>query len=159
MRRGLLVGLLNTLLVAAIGIVTASIIGFTIGVGRLSRNWLIRKICTVYVEIFRNIPPLLVIFFWYFGVLSVLPLPRESIELPCGSFLNSRGFYFPRRSGVMASWLIRWRSVIAIAMTIFVSRRARMRQMATGQQFPVFWTALACSSDCRLWHLPPPVSR
>ena len=62
--RALVVGLLNTLLVAVTGIVTASVVGFVIGIGRLSKNWLIRKICTVYVEIFRNIPPLLVIFVW-----------------------------------------------------------------------------------------------
>ena len=63
------VGFINTLIVAAAGIVTATIIGFILGVGRLSHNWLIRKICMVYVEVFRNIPPLLVIFFWYSGVL------------------------------------------------------------------------------------------
>ena len=86
MRRALVVGLLNTLLVAVAGIVTATIVGFLVGIGRLSRNWLIRKISTVYVEIFRNIPPLLVIFFWYLGVLSVLPKPRDSYHLPFGSF-------------------------------------------------------------------------
>ncbi|MBN9069498.1 MAG: ABC transporter permease subunit, partial [Rhizobiales bacterium] len=69
--RALFVGFLNTLLVSVFGIITASILGFLIGIGRLSTNWLIRKICMVYVEIFRNIPPLLVIFFWYIGVLSV----------------------------------------------------------------------------------------
>ena len=62
--RAILVGLLNTLLVAVTGIITATIIGFIIGIGRLSHNWLIAKLCTVYVEAFRNIPPLLVIFFW-----------------------------------------------------------------------------------------------
>ena len=62
--RAILVGLLNTLLVAATGIVTATVIGFVIGIGRLSRNWLIAKLCTIYVEAFRNLPPLLVIFFW-----------------------------------------------------------------------------------------------
>lgn len=98
--RALVVGLLNTILVAVVGIVTASIIGFLVGIGRLARNWLIRNICTVYVEVFRNIPPLLVIFFWYLGVLSVLPLPRDSIELPFGSYLNSRGFSCRRLSGV-----------------------------------------------------------
>lgn len=65
--RAMMVGLVNTILVAVIGIFTATIIGFIIGVGRLSGNWLIAKICAVYVEIFRNIPPLLVIFFWYLG--------------------------------------------------------------------------------------------
>ena len=101
--RALLVGLLNTLLVAVVGIVTATILGFLVGVGRLSQNWLIRKIATIYVEVFRNIPPLLVIFFWYLGVLAVLPAPRDSIDLPFGSFLNSRGFYpAALRSGVTA---------------------------------------------------------
>ncbi|TIT59000.1 MAG: amino acid ABC transporter permease, partial [Mesorhizobium sp.] len=84
--RAILVGFINTLIVAVSGIITATIIGFILGVGRLSHNWLIRKICTVYVEVFRNIPPLLVIFFWYSGVLSVLPPPRESINLPFSSF-------------------------------------------------------------------------
>jgi len=140
--RALLVGFLNTLLVAVTGIFTASIVGFLVGIGRLSKNWLIRKICTVYVEIFRNIPPLLVIFFWYLGVLSVLPLPRDSIELPFGSYLNSRGFFLPKMMWGEGSWLILVGLVTAIAMSWFVARRARARQMATGQQFPVFWTSL-----------------
>lgn len=139
--RALLVGFLNTLLVAAAGIVTASIIGFLIGVGRLSRNWLIRKICMVYVEVFRNIPPLLVIFFWYFAVLAVLPLPRDSIELPFNSYLNSRGFFLPSAMWGEGAWLIAVAFVVAIAMSWFVARRARIRQEATGQQFPVFWTS------------------
>jgi general L-amino acid transport system permease protein len=141
--RAILVGFLNTLIVAASGIVTASIIGFIVGIGRLSRNWLIRKICTVYIELFRNIPPLLVIFFWYFGVLSVLPGSRDSIHLPLGSFLNNRGFYFPRAVWGEGSWLILLALAIGIALAWFVARRARQRQMATGQPFPVFWTSAA----------------
>ena len=141
--RALVVGLINTVIVAGAGIVTATIVGFVIGIGRLSNNWLIRKICTVYVETFRNIPPLLVIFFWYFGVLSVLPLPKESIHLPFGSFLNSRGFYFPKFVWGEGAWLIPVALVLAIAMAWFVARRAYQRQMATGQQFPVFWTSVA----------------
>jgi len=140
--RALLVGFLNTLLVAITGIVTASIIGFLVGIGRLSRNWLIRKISTVYVEIFRNIPPLLVIFFWYLGVLSVLPLPRDSYHLPFGSYLNSRGFFLPAVIWGAGSWLIVLALVLAVGMSWFVARRARQRQMATGQQFPVFLTSL-----------------
>lgn len=140
--RALLVGLLNTVIVAVIGIVTATVIGFIIGIGRLSRNWLIRKLCTVYVEIFRNIPPLLVIFFWYFGVLSVLPLPRDSYNLPFGSYLNSRGFYFPKPVWGDGAWLILLGLALAVAMSWFVSRRARQRQIATGQQFPIFWTSV-----------------
>ena len=140
--RALVVGLLNTILVAVAGIVTATVIGFVVGIGRLSGNWLIARICTVYVEIFRNIPPLLVIFFWYLGVLSVLPLPRDSIDLPLGAFLNSRGIYIPRAIWGEGAWLILLALVIAIAMSWFVARRARARQMQTGQQFPVFWTSL-----------------
>ncbi|MCF6100011.1 MULTISPECIES: amino acid ABC transporter permease [Mesorhizobium] len=141
--RAIVVGFVNTLIVAAAGIVTATIIGFILGVGRLSHNWLIRKICMVYVEVFRNIPPLLVIFFWYSGVLSVLPPPRESINLPFSSFLNQRGFYFPRAVWGEGSWLILVALLLGIAMAWFVARKARQRQMATGQQFPVFWTSAA----------------
>lgn len=135
------VGLLNTLLVAIVGIIIASIIGFAIGVGRLSRNWLIRKNCMVYVELFRNIPPLLVIFFWYFGVLSVLPLPRDSVDLPFGSFVNSRGFYVPRAIWGDGAWLILLGLAVALVISFFVARWARARQAATGEQFPVFLTA------------------
>ncbi|HHZ08951.1 MAG TPA: amino acid ABC transporter permease [Rhizobiales bacterium] len=140
--RALVVGLLNTLLIAVTGIVTASVIGFLVGIGRMSRNWLIRKICTVYVEVFRNIPPLLVIFFWYLGVLSVLPVPRESIVLPFGSYLNSRGLYLPKMIWAEGSWLVGVAFLVAVALSVFVARRARARQMATGQQFPVLWTSL-----------------
>ncbi|TIO07589.1 amino acid ABC transporter permease [Mesorhizobium sp.] len=141
--RAIVVGFINTLIVAAAGIVTATFIGFILGIGRLSHNWLIRKICMVYVEVFRNIPPLLVIFFWYSGVLSVLPPPRESINLPFGSFLNQRGFYFLRPIWGEGSWLILVALLLGIAMAWFVARKAHQRQMATGQQFPVFWTSTA----------------
>ncbi|MBD0415745.1 amino acid ABC transporter permease [Oryzicola mucosus] len=136
------VGLLNTLLVAAVGIVTATLVGFIVGIGRLSRNWLIRKICTVYVEVFRNIPPLLVIFFWYLGVLAILPQPRDSINLPFGSLLSNRGLSIPRPVWGEGAWLVGLAFVIAIAMAIFVARRASARQMATGQRLPVLWINL-----------------
>ncbi|MEQ1944115.1 amino acid ABC transporter permease [Mesorhizobium sp. VNQ89] len=140
--RALVVGILNTLVVAITGIITATILGFLIGVARLSRNWLLRKIAMVYVEIFRNIPPLLVIFFWYLGVLSILPAPRDSIVLPFGSYLNSRGFYFPRFIWEQGAWLVLAGLAVGIILTWFVARRAKARQLATGQQFPVFWTGL-----------------
>ena len=140
--RALIVGFLNTALVAVWGIATATIIGFLIGVGRLSRNWLIAKICTVYVEVFRNIPPLLVIFFWYLGVLAVLPGVRDSIGLPFGSYLNSRGFFFPRAIMGEGASLIGIALLVAIALSWFVKRQAYRRQMATGERFPVLWTSL-----------------
>ena len=141
--RALVVGVLNTAVVAVSGIVTATVIGFLVGIGRLSRNWLIRKLATVYVEVFRNIPPLLVILFWYQGVLALLPSVRDSIPLPFGSFLNSRGFYFPRFVWGDGAWLVAGGLVAGIVLSWYVARRARARQMATGQQFPVFLTGLA----------------
>lgn len=140
--RAILAGFWNTILVALVGIVTATIIGFLVGIARLSRNWLLRKIAMVYVETFRNIPPLLVIFFWYLGVLSILPAPRDSIVLPFGSFLNSRGFYFPRFIWEQGAWLVLAGLVVGVCLAFFVARRAKARQKATGQQFPVVWTGL-----------------
>ena len=92
----LFVGFLNTLVVAGLGIVAATVVGFLVGIGRLSVNWLIRKLCTVYVEVFRNIPPLLVILFWYFGVIAVLPNPRDAIDTGIGISLSNRGAFMPR---------------------------------------------------------------
>lgn len=151
--RALWVGLLNTIKVAVAGIITATVIGFIVGIGRLSRNWLVRKLCTIYVETFRNIPPLLVIFFWYFGVLSVLPAPRDSVELGVplggenflsfGTYLNNRGVFVPAPIWGEGAWLIGLAFLVALGMIWFVRRAARLRQEATGQQFPVFWTSAA----------------
>jgi general L-amino acid transport system permease protein len=138
----LLAGLLNTLMIAIVGIITATILGFLIGIGRLSHNWLIRKVCMVYVEIFRNIPPLLVCFFWYLGVLAVLPSAREAIMLPFSSSLSVQGLAMPKPVWGEGSWLVGVAFVLAIVMTFFVARWARVRQAATGQQWPVFWTGL-----------------
>lgn len=140
--RALIVGFLNTALVAVCGIITATILGFLVGVGRLSGNWLISRICTVYVEVFRNIPPLLVIFFWYLGVLAVLPAVRDSIALPFGSFLNGRGFFIPAPILEPGAWLVGVAFLVGIALSWFVKRQAYKRQMATGQQFPVLWTSI-----------------
>ncbi|MDF0697947.1 amino acid ABC transporter permease [Rhizobium sp. MC63] len=140
--RALLVGLLNTLLIAVTGIITATIIGFIIGIGRLSRNWLIAKLCTVYVEVFRNIPPLLVIFFWYSGVLAVLPNARESLHLPLGSYLNNRGLAFPKPIFGEGFWLVLVAFVIAIIAVIATARWAHRRQAATGQPFHTIWASI-----------------
>ena len=141
--RAILVGLLNTLLVAVSGIITATIIGFIIGIGRLSHNWLIAKLCTVYVEAFRNIPPLLVIFFWYSGVLATLPQPRESLELPFSTFLNNRGLTFPKPLWGEGSIVIPIALLIGIVAAIGVARWAKARQMKTGQVFATGRVAFA----------------
>ncbi|MBN9241491.1 MAG: amino acid ABC transporter permease [Mesorhizobium sp.] len=141
--RALVVGMLNTAIVAIAGIVSATVIGFLVGIGRLSNNWLIRKLATVYIEVFRNIPPLLVILFWYQGVLALLPNVRDSVGLPFGSFLNNRGFYFPRFVWGDRAWLVVAGLAAGLVLSWYVARRARARQMATGQQFPVFLTSVA----------------
>ena len=133
--RAILGGLLNTLLIAVTGIITATIIGFIIGIGRLSKNWLIAKLCTVYVEVFRNIPPLLVIFFWYSGVLSSLPQVRDSLELPLGMFLNNRGLAFPKPVWGETAWVIPIALLIGIVVSVVVASWAKRRQMRTGEQF------------------------
>ena len=87
--RAYLVGLLNTLLVSIIGIILCTILGVTIGIGRLSQNYLIAKAAEWYVEIFRNIPLLLQIFFWYYGALRLLPLPENAISYCCFFFCQT----------------------------------------------------------------------
>ena len=93
--RTFLVGLLNTLLVAGLGIFFATFIGFFMGIARLSHNWLVARLATVYIETFRNIPLLLQIMFWYFAVLRPLPRPRQSLSLGDAVFLNNRGLFVP----------------------------------------------------------------
>ena len=95
--RAFLVGLLNTLLVAALGIVFASIIGFMLGIARLSKNWLIAQIATVYIETLRNIPVLLQLLFWYKAVLSILPASAPGLQPAAGHVkLSNRGLIIPR---------------------------------------------------------------
>jgi general L-amino acid transport system permease protein len=91
-----LVGLLNTLLVSVVGIFFATIIGFIVGIGRLSPNWLIAKLATGYVELIRNLPLLFQILFWYLAVLAALPVPRQSYKLFDAMFLSNRGIIVPR---------------------------------------------------------------
>ncbi|HTN29516.1 MAG TPA: amino acid ABC transporter permease [Pseudomonas sp.] len=137
------VGLLNTLLVSVIGIILATLLGFILGVARLSSNWLIRQLATVYIEIFRNIPPLLQIFFWYFAVIGPLPGPRDSLSLGDLVFLNNRGVQMPAPSASEAYGPFMLALLVALALVVVLSRWARARRLATGQRFPVFWVSLA----------------
>ncbi|WP_425087174.1 amino acid ABC transporter permease [Stappia sp.] len=134
--RAFLVGLVNTLLVASIGILIATVIGFIVGVARLSKNFVIRQLAQLYVEILRNVPLLLQLLFWYKAVLSVLPSPRQSLEPMSGVFLNNRGLILPEVIGQPGSGLIGYALLAAIAAAFGISRWARARQLATGKQFP-----------------------
>ncbi|MBT8428684.1 MAG: amino acid ABC transporter permease [Gammaproteobacteria bacterium] len=134
--RTFLVGLLNTLLVAGLGIFFATFIGFFVGVARLSHNWLVARLATVYIETFRNIPLLLQIMFWYFAVLRPLPLPRQSIYIGDAVFLNNRGLFVPQPIAEQGFWLVGVALLVAIVAVVFVARWAHRRQEETGQQFP-----------------------
>lgn len=137
------VGLLNTLLVAAIGIVLATVIGFVVGIARLSRNWIVSRLAGVYIESLRNIPLLLQIFIWYFAVLRLLPSRRESLDLGLFGQLNISGWYAPEPVFSEGASLILWAFVAAVIAAIAVARWARARQARTGQPFPIFWTSAA----------------
>ena len=137
-----LVGLLNTLLVSALGIVLATLLGFVIGVARLSRNWLVSRLAAVYIEVFRNIPLLLQIFFWYFAVLQALPSPRQSLVLGDMVFLNIRGLYLPEPVPEQAFWWIPASVLVGITATIVLVRWARRRRDNTGQAFHTVYAAL-----------------
>jgi len=136
--RAFLVGLSNTLIVSVVGIFFATIIGLLVGVARLSHNFLISKLATVYVEFFRNIPILLQILFWYNVVLAALPSPRASIELGLDSFLNNRGLYVPKAIFENGFLIIFISIIIAIAIAIFVVKRANKKFEETGKETKVF---------------------
>ncbi len=135
--RAYLVGVLNTILVAVIGIFFATILGVIIGVSRLSSNYLIAKVAEWYIEIFRNVPLLLQLFFWYFAALRALPLPKEAINFFDVSYLSVKGLYIPRF--IWTNLDIFLYSIIAAVVSIFfVYSYARKKQEQTGAQTPKF---------------------
>jgi len=140
--RVFLVGLLNTLLVAALGIFFATILGFLVGIARLSKNWLIQKLAGGYVELIRNLPLLFQILFWYLAVLGSLPGPRQSLSIFGEFYLSNRGVIVPRPIFADGTGIVLAVFLIGIVATLIIRRWAYRRQMATGQQFPVGWTAL-----------------
>lgn len=131
--RVFLVGLLNTLLVSALCIVFASLLGFFLGLARLSENWLLRKLSTIYIETFRNIPPLLQIFFWYFAVLRNLPGPRQAVNAMELVFLSNRGLYIP--SPQMGEGMLAFIGALVLAAALIVGlfRFNKKHQIKTGQ--------------------------
>ncbi|MGV3000926.1 amino acid ABC transporter permease [Vibrio sp.] len=135
--RTFIVGLLNTVLVSFLGIILATILGFTVGIARLSSNWMVNRLAAVYIEIVRNVPPLLQILFWYFAVLQALPSARQSLSLGEAIFLNIRGLYVPKPIFESGSWLIGAAVILAVVLSIGVYIWAKNRQKVTGLQTPV----------------------
>ena len=140
--RAYLVGLLNTLLVAFIGIILSTLLGIVIGVARLSPNYLIKKTAAFYVEFFRNIPLLLQIFFWYFAALRALPMPEDANLLLGSSFMTIKGLYTP--APVWENFDIFFNTLIlAIILIFFVNRYAKKKQEKDGKQLPMFLISLS----------------
>jgi general L-amino acid transport system permease protein len=142
--RVFLVGLLNTLLVAAIGIVFATLIGFVVGIARLSSNWLVARVAGAYVEVMRNLPLLFQILFWYLAVLAALPPPRQSLALAELAFLNNRGILLPRLVLHEGAGLVFAAFAAGVAATVLVALLSRWRRYATGRPLPTGWLALGC---------------
>lgn len=141
--RALLVGVLNTLLVSFIGIILATIVGTLFGILRLSNNWLVARLATVYVEGLRNVPLLLQLFFWYALITEALPHPRRALSPIEGIYLSNRGFLYPQPVWDTA-YAIAWGGVgLAVALVWLLIRRARRIQAQTGRRPPVLWPALA----------------
>jgi general L-amino acid transport system permease protein len=140
--RAFWVGLINTLLVAAIGIVLATVVGFLVGIARLSRNWLMAKVSAGYVELIRNVPLLLQLLFWYNAVLKALPDLRDSWTLPGSIFLNNRGFFAPSPVFQPGMELVGVAFAIGVIGAFAFRYWARKRQEATGQQAPVLLVML-----------------
>jgi general L-amino acid transport system permease protein len=140
--RAFWVGLLNTLLVASIGIVLATVLGFVIGIARLSRNWLVSRLAGTYVEMIRNVPLLLQLLFWYNAVLKSLPELRGSVSLPGGGILNNRGLFLPRPEFADGFGLVAATLLFGVLATLVLRVWARRRQERTGQRPHTIWIAL-----------------
>lgn len=140
--RAFLVGLLNTLLVSALAIVFSTVLGFIIGVTRLSSNWLISRIAAVYIEIVRNVPLLLQILFWYIAILNPLPRPKQAFNLMDLAFLCNRGLIIPRPIWQPGAGLALAALVAAVAASTVLIPWAGKHQMATGRRFPAYYTSL-----------------
>ncbi|HHF2994393.1 TPA: amino acid ABC transporter permease [Vibrio diabolicus] len=140
--RTFIIGLLNTALVSVLGIILATVIGFTMGVARLSSNWLVSRLAAVYIETFRNIPLLLQIFFWYFAVLQALPSPRQSLSLGEAIFLNVRGLYFPAPDMEPGSGFVIAALIFGVIASLLINVWANNKQRLTGQQTPMGRIAL-----------------
>jgi len=132
------VGMINTFVCAIVGIILSTIFGLIIGIARLSNNFLISRLANGYIELFRNIPILLQILFWYNIFLNALPMPKQSISFLDVAFINNRGFYLPNpmpQDGFL--WVI-FTFVLGIILTIIVKRKFKRKQEETGQQTNTF---------------------
>jgi len=131
-------GVANTITAALLAIVAATILGFVIGIARLSRNWLLSSLAGAYVEIVRNIPVLFFVLFWYFAVIAALPGPREAIGIFAVAFLSNRGLTVPTPQATEAFAIAGLASALSITVQIAIAAWARRRRHRTGRDFPLW---------------------
>ncbi len=139
--RAIVVGFLNTIKVAVIGIVLATIIGVVVGLARLSSNWLVARMATVYVEALRNVPLLLQLIIWY-GLIIAMPGPRQAVQMMPGVFLTGRGVYYPSIETEPVHTWMGVLFVVGILLTWAYARWARRRQDETGKAAPLLLPAI-----------------
>ena len=141
--RALLVGALNTIKVAFIGVVITIILGTFIGVARLSTNWLLSKLAAIYIEVMQDIPILLQLFFWYAIFYETLPSPQEALSPGAGIYMSNRGVAFTIPEGHPAHKYMLLAFVVGCVIVYLMRRWARKRQERTGQFFPTFRVGIA----------------
>ena len=135
------VGLLNTLKVSVIGVIAATLFGTLLGISRLSKNWLISRLAGLYIEVMRNIPLLLQLFFWYALITELMPGPRQALQPLPDVFVSNRGFKVPWFKGDAMDWIFGGLA-LAIVLIVLLAHWARRRQDATGKIFPLGRAAL-----------------
>lgn len=140
--RAAVVGVLNTLLIAVCGIILASILGFILGVLRLSQNWIVNRLAYCYIEFVRNVPVLVHILLVHGILVHSLPKPKQAIDVADSFFLTNRGFFVPKPVMEPLFWLVIAAFVIGLVYAFWYRRTARLKQAATGEQSPVFWVML-----------------
>ncbi|WP_323012732.1 amino acid ABC transporter permease [Castellaniella sp.] len=139
--RAVMVGLLNTLKVSVIGVIVSTLFGTLLGIGRLSKNWLISRLTGLYIEVMRNIPLLLQLFFWYALITELMPGPRQALTPLPNVFLSNRGLKLPWLTGDAMDWIFGGLA-LAIILIVLLAHWARRRQDNTGEIFPLGRAAL-----------------
>ena len=134
----LIVCILNTVVLSLAAIILSTVLGFFVALSRLSSNWLLNKISNIYVEIFRNVPLLLQLFFWYFAVLKLLPDKRQSVSFFDIAFLNIEGLVVPSPIFGEGAYYVVFSIFVAILIVVLLYYWAKKRQENTGNTFPVF---------------------
>ena len=138
----MIVGILNTLLVAVFGVVLATLLGFLLGVLRLSKNWLTNRLAYVYIEYVRNVPVLLHILLIHGLIVHTLPLPKNAVNMADAAFLTNRGFFIPSPHFEPLFWIVFGLFVAGIVFSVWFKYYAKRVQDATGKYYPVFWISL-----------------